>query len=360
MDEGRMNHKIFSKDNPFGTQAKVLHHTGKLCEIATTGDTSGPVFMEVNLTNACNMACQWCISSNFDRDGTRLRLDPFRLFCGQYVSMGGKALTFSGGGEPTCHPQFIGFVAAARSFGIELGLFTNGTFHEEYAAMVAASFRWVRVSLDTVDREEYRKWKGVDKLEKVLKNIDALYSATRNTDCRVGVNVNVGADHTPEGVARLVYATHRISDYIQFRPILPRPHKNETDSPENKETWAKIRELKTEKIYVSDDKLVDIAEGNFFTAPCMGHVLNPVLDADGSVRVCMYHPRKQNLEFGNIYDKSFYDIWHSEQRKKVVAMLRDGADLKALGCQPCCKLVEINKLLDYQLHPERVRDVNFL
>ena len=54
----------FSGGNPFGSQAKMLLHYEKLNQYLTTGDTSSPIFMEVGLTNKCNMACVWCITEN--------------------------------------------------------------------------------------------------------------------------------------------------------------------------------------------------------------------------------------------------------------------------------------------------------
>ena len=47
----------FSGANPFGTQAKLVLHFEKLHQYLSTGDTDCPIFMEVGLTNKCNMAC---------------------------------------------------------------------------------------------------------------------------------------------------------------------------------------------------------------------------------------------------------------------------------------------------------------
>ena len=56
------NYTLFSGDNPFATQAKMLLHLDKLHQYQTNGDTDCPIFMEIGLTDKCNMACYWCIT----------------------------------------------------------------------------------------------------------------------------------------------------------------------------------------------------------------------------------------------------------------------------------------------------------
>ena len=98
----------FKGNNPFGTQAKMMFHLDRLQQYLEEGDT-WPIFMEVNLTNRCNMKCEWCISSNCHeaRDGSKgIRYPNLYRFMLDFKDYGGKAITFSGGGEPTFYPEF--------------------------------------------------------------------------------------------------------------------------------------------------------------------------------------------------------------------------------------------------------------
>jgi radical SAM protein with 4Fe4S-binding SPASM domain len=84
----------------------------------------------------------------------------------------------------------------------------------------------------------------------------------------------------------------------------------------------------------------------------------PILDATGEIKICTYHPGKQKFSFGNIYEKSFADIWRGEQRQKSINFVRRVKYDKI--CQMCCKCSEVNKLIDYLTHPEEMVDVNFI
>ena len=83
-----------------------------------------------------------------------------------------------------------------------------------------------------------------------------------------------------------------------------------------------------------------------------------ILDADGKVKVCSYHPERDDLTFGSITEKSFREIWASDQRKQAVVTV-EGLDYPKV-CQACCKLTENNKLLDMVANKDRMQDPNFL
>jgi len=56
-----------------------------------------PIFMEVNLTDRCNLKCKWCIADNrFSRNSSSLQLEPFKTFVEDFYGYGGKALTWCG------------------------------------------------------------------------------------------------------------------------------------------------------------------------------------------------------------------------------------------------------------------------
>ena len=351
-----MKYTEFDGSNPFGSQAKMLHHLNSLYKYKTTGDTSAPIFMEVNLTNRCNLSCEWCISENFVGSAT-LDFDAVSYFLWDFADIGGKAVTFAGGGEPTLHPKFENICLEAFGAGLDLGLMTNGVYPVSYNQIIGSLFQWVRFSLDTTDYDHYKKWKGVNAVDRVLANIREL----KDAQVRVGVNCNVGLDMTIGEVSQLIKDTHGDVDYIQFRPILPRYFKKEKRKI-NHLVWDWLEGVaiyEWDNINLSMDKLGDIRNETFFPFnTCKGHFFNPILDATGDVSVCMYHPGDSRFIMGNIYDKRFSDIWTSEKRREVIQNLSEVAYSKE--CQVCCKLTELNKFIEYIDHPEKTLDKNFL
>ena len=73
----------------------------------------------------------------------------------------------------------------------------------------------------------------------------------------------------------------------------------------------------------------------------------------------MYHPRDDRFIFGNINTQSLYSIWNGEKRKQVKEFLRTKCKYRK-ECQVCCKLNEVNKLIDFLKYPSDDLDVNFL
>ena len=367
--EGFNNYTKFSPKNPFATQAKLVLHFEKLYQYLKNGDTESPIFMEVGLTNKCNMACYWCITENGrdNKAGAHLEINALKRYLKDFSEMGGKAVTYAGQGEPTFYPHFEEAVLYAKEMNLELGLMTNAVYKEKYNEIIGKNFEWIRISLDTLDAEKYKEWKEIDGVKVIKRNVEAL----KNYPVKIGINCNVGPNITLEHAKELVEWVNSNDhlSYLQFRPILPRYYKEAETSYKttgtaeiNLEVWEFLDALPEEvrkKINLSDDKRYDLKNGTAFSfRSCEGHFFEPILDATGEVKICTYHPGNKNLSFGNIYESSFKDIWKSDQRKEAIKFIRS-FDYKN-NCQMCCKLSEPNKLIDFLRHPEEVKDINFL
>lgn len=346
------NYTQFKGNNPFGSQAKMLYHTDRIYEYVTKGDT-WPIFVEFNLTDICNLRCSWCISENC-RSHDTIDLGVANQFLSDFSKHGGKAVTLSGGGEPTLHPNFLQILESAYNYGLDVGLMTNGVFPARYLESIDRMCRWVRFSLDTVNHDLYKKWKGIDRVDQVILNATKLYHT------KVGINVNVGEEHTIEDVERLINMLYNHVKYIQFRPILPRYFCTET-AQVNEKVWAFLHANydHTPGINLSDDKFDDLTSDNLFPfTSCEGHFFNPVVQANGDLAVCMYHPKDSKFVFGNLNKKRFHTIWRSKKREDVIDNLRELDYGKS--CQICCKLTELNKFIDFIRYPSSEMDINFL
>lgn len=347
-----MKYTQFQGSNPFGSQAKMLYHVDRIAEYKQTGDTR-PVFIEFNLTDKCNLRCKWCISENC-RSLDTIPFNTAYNFLKEFRAFGGKAITFSGGGEPTQHPDFDRLLEHAFALGLDCGLMTNGVFNSYNRHIIADRCKWVRISLDTTNGEKYKKWKGIDKTAQVIENLKYLYQKTK-----VGINCNIGMEHTIDDIESLMALQHTC-DYIQFRPILPRYY-NAEDVQVNYEVWEYLRLNYSNhpKVNMSDDKFTDLVTSQTFPfTSCEGHFFNPVVQANGDVTVCMYHPKDDRFVFGNLNKDTFENIWRSEKRKQIIKDLRK-FDYKK-ECQICCKLTELNKFMDFLNHPDPKSDINFL
>ena len=97
------------KSKIFNPQAKILANVDRAIEHIETGYTA-PVLVEVDPSNACNHACNFCLSSyiHFEKfKGTEtfsratMPRDILMSLCSDFVKMGVRAVNWTGGGEPT-------------------------------------------------------------------------------------------------------------------------------------------------------------------------------------------------------------------------------------------------------------------
>jgi MoaA/NifB/PqqE/SkfB family radical SAM enzyme len=384
--------------NPFAAQAKMLWHLDRLAAWRLTGDTS-PVLMEVNLTNACNEACRWCLSANShvsnpalnadEKDRRRKQWDAspvisghperrrgldvvrLRSFLREAAAAGGlRAVTWSGGGEPTSHPQFLDAVRGAAAAGLEQGLMTNGLYRAGYVPVLGETLKWVRVSLDTLDPARYEYQKRTKGFPQVIANIRRLVKYPAKTN----VNMNLAAWNADEVLTVARWCRDEGVDYFQIRPVLGLPFEmadNAEYQTQPQLDWPRIEPLlleaesystETFRVVVSWDKFEDVRDvrGDFGRVykKCLSHFFVCVLNADGELCVCMYHLGDPAFSFGNIYENTFAEIWGGPRRRQVVEMCASRLDLST--CQVCCKGHEINKLMHFLETPDPGADVNFL
>jgi len=385
-----------TRDNPFGAQVKMLRHMDRLVDLQRDGDTF-PVLIEINPSNRCNQACRWCISGNThlsnpamtpeeraerlraiamspvisgypDREGG-LVFSNLTRFLLEARAMGLKAVTWSGGGEPTTYNRILDAVQEAANAGLEQGLMTNGLYPSSYVPVLGTHLRWLRVSLDTLDAEKYAYHKRSDGLAAVLRNIEQVV----RYPARVGINMNLAPWNVGEMRAMAEWSRDVGASYFQVRPTLGLPFELRDNEPYREQPrleWLhKVRPLLQEvesirsegfRVCVSWDKFKDLEDPNFGRSyqQCLAHHFVCVLNADGDLCVCMYHLGDNRFSFGNIYEQSVADIWYGQKRQQVLELCNEQLDLET--CQVCCKGHEINKFLHLANNTDPDQDVNFL
>jgi radical SAM protein with 4Fe4S-binding SPASM domain len=231
-------------------------------------------------------------------------------------------------------------------------------FDSSLRRVIGEHFQWVRFSVDTIIEENYTAGKGRNAVRAVMKNVESLH---KEHNLKVGVNCNVGKFVTIEDAESLVnWVEGGSASYLQFRPVLPRRFKpNETPSL-NATVWEYLNSIKGKPfLSLSDDKRGDIEQNVAFPfRSCEGHFFEPILDATGEIKACMYFPGDSRFAFGSIYESTLPEIWASERRRQTIEFVRRLDYGK--NCQICCKLTEPNKLLDLLLRTDEIPDRNFL
>lgn len=181
-------------------------------------------YLRISLTDRCNLRCVYCMP----KEAMRWQARADQLSVEEIVRVvetaarGGVKRVRLTGGEPLVHPhieEIVSRIASIRDIE-EVSLTTNAMLLERFAGPLAeAGLKRVNVSLDTLDRDRFRRITRGGEIERVWKGIAAAERAhlapiKLNTVIVRGLN----ADELP-ALARLTLEHDWHVRFIEVMPI---------------------------------------------------------------------------------------------------------------------------------------------
>ena len=172
-------------------------------EALSEGRVVAPVHIRVKPTNHCNHNCWYCAYRTDDltlgnemREQDSIPTDKMLALAHEFVEMGVKAVTFSGGGEPLLYKPLPKVIDILAEGGIRVAALTNGSnLKGRVADAFAQHGTWIRISVDAWNDESYVKSRGArqNDFSRLIDNIRAF--TERDTRCVLGVSFIVGHDN---------------------------------------------------------------------------------------------------------------------------------------------------------------------
>jgi MoaA/NifB/PqqE/SkfB family radical SAM enzyme len=315
------------------------------------GGNPFPVTVEIDPSGACNSRCPRCAGGHRrDRLPTSRALD----LLDELAAGGTRAVTFTGGGEPTLHPDLPEMIRRATDAGLAAALITNGlSVSDEVIDTAASRCSWVRVSLDAGTQEGYALSHGgtPDEFVAAQTTIRRL-AEVRGRRATVGVGVLHDDRFTGQMRAATLIASACGADYVQFRPYYLAPWyggPESIDVPAFRRELARCEALARPGRFAvlhSADKYGRLESGDLDRsyARCHGAQFCSVVQADGTVALCCLHRGSPRHALGNIYENDFADIWASPRRAEVAEALDIPRE-----CPPLCRCDAINERLEGML-----------
>jgi len=333
---------------------KLLNKYDKICSIMEVRDGKKkfdplwPISVELHLTDRCNLKCRWCTDAGLKKNQASLELDVVKSLFNEFQKHS-VGVTLEGGGEPTMHKNFCDIVRYGASLDLDMGLITNGVkeLNENINFL-----RWVRISLDASNADEYRYEKGVDMFDKVISNIKHMNIIRNRDKVYLGIGYVITKDNDKDLLLFINMMNDIGVDYIYMRPV----EENNDLSPDfiSLDAYKKLIEKKEDRL--STKVLLKVNERTIKdndNLPCIAHSLTCVIRANGELVLC--EKRKHDIVIlGNVNNSSFEDIWMSEKRKKISKKLLNNTSTK--GCE-VCRLTRFNKIF-YELG--KLRTSNFI
>jgi radical SAM protein with 4Fe4S-binding SPASM domain len=361
--------------NPYST-LKATRHLD-IIEAVRAGRPARPAHVQIILSDLCNHACNFCAyrdpaytSSQLFRepgDGGLQKVAGFNFNPNRMIplekaieilddcqSMGVSGVQFTGGGEPTVHPQFAEIVTAAHQRGLAYALVTNGTrVATRKLAPLLATAAWVRVSIDAGDSTTYTRVRHVPEGHFEYP-FEAITQLRRERDHQ-GTKTVIGAGFvvTPDnwqGILRCaelakeagadnirISAQFSAEDETLFRPFYR----------EAADMCAAAERLSGDGFQVFarfGDRLSDLEQKAPDYPRCGYQHFTTYIGADLNLYRCCVYAYNEQGKYGDIKHTRLKDAWLTQDRADQMA---------AFDPKQCerCQFNTINRNLDYILDP---------
>lgn len=249
-----------------------------------------PVCAEIDPSNICNNECHFCCFKRFLNDNpVNLSFIMFRLFMDDFAKNGGKAVTFTGGGEPLMNPYFADMAKHCIDRGVKIGLVTNGTMLHRLQGLWHM-FEFIRVSINAPNREIYKQIHGADNFDVVINNVKKVLTYFNRP--AVGLSV-VSCAENKDHIDECVKLGDELGvDYVQVKPDI---YNFERGKVEGESKGRKI----VSPLYPAKQ---------YHETACAVAGLTFILNATGSVYYCCVHRGNPDFKLGSIHDYTLKEL----------------------------------------------------
>lgn len=259
------------------------------------GELCNPRMALLYISYGCNFACKGCLCNAFNAERVYMDFEKFKDVTRQLKKHGVKAVEFCGGGEPLLHPDVNRMITwLTDELHMSFGLMTNGSLLNEHLDyLLATRANYVRVSLYENSYDFVMK--------KVLKLIDTRDAVAGSTV--IGVKFLVNEDNQAFILQRL----REVSGIPGINHISVKAMREEKNIVDYSRLEKEIRDLHSEKIVANLEK-------SYLKGHCWMSPIHTLIDPEGEVYICCYYmERKKEHCIGNVFEKSFDEIWGSPE-----------------------------------------------
>lgn len=351
-------------NNPY-SDLKILCHPDKLSAILKEERTA-PLYVRIKPTNVCNQNCWYCVYANDavidNRSVNRREFIPWnkmQQILNDLSDMGTKAVTFSGGGEPLCYPYIYQTLQLVQDKGIEYAMISNGQALDTKARDALRNAKWIRISLDSVNREMYQKMRGVDTFQEVIDNISK-FASEKDSECVLGVNCVVTKDNY-KNIYEMCRLLSSIGvDNVKFSPLMvkgaiPEYHMEIRNQVEEQIKMAEA-DFQSNAFRIVDKYTNDESMDENFVKCAKCHIkeIFTVIGADCKVYYCHQRAYTERGTVGDLAEMSFKELWFSEETTKKFREMKPEEE-----CNFRCAFEERNQLLESLVNMDK-RHINFI
>jgi len=323
-----------SNDNSAYSPLKILHHP-KIIEAIRGNQFVPPLHVQLIISDLCNQDCGFCAyrmtgyTSNqlFGEPNSKGRINPNRMIeydkCVEILEdcrkLGTKAVQFTGGGEPTVHPNHKMIFQECLDRDMDLALVTNGVKIDEELCDILMQASWVRISIDSGTAKTYSEIRKVKEevYGRVWENINDLVECRERvkSDLIIGVGFVITKDNWTEVIDCTIQAKETGIDNIRISAIFQEEGPAYFDGwlEESADLCHQASKESTDSFKVFNNfsnRVDDLLQKSPDYSECNIQKVQTYIGADLNLyRCCILAYNLQGL-LGSLKKQTFYDLWH--------------------------------------------------
>ncbi len=344
---------------------KLTYHPDRVADFAAGAEVA-PIYVEISPVANCNHRCLFCHYNYLGHKG-KFPKNRMLTLVDELAKAGTRSLVFAGIGEPTLNSETVTAIERAKALGVDVAMSTNGALlKNDDLPILAKNLTWIRFSFNAGTTQSYAKvhqTKEAD-FDKVIANIRALVETKKaiGSEITIGVQFILLPENKDDVIAHADKMKEIGVDYFVVK------HFYEHDENEYNPDMSFL----TDEFLDALSKSAKALNGNGFSCivrshenlskkrvydKCYGLPFIVYIREDGEVYTCFSYQHDKKTSLGNIFEKSFAEVWSGTQKKDAIDYINDCIDKNS--CQPNCRHHQINNYLWELKHPS-IQHLNFI
>ena len=344
--------------------SKLLYHLDRVEEWREEEDIF-PIHVEISPSSACNQRCIICCVDFKKHRPLLLSREVLMSLVAQFSEHGVKSCLLAGEGEPLLNKHLCEFVTSAYGQGIDCALNSNGVlFTEKVAGEMLPHLTWARFTIQSPFPEKYAKIHAAKKDDffTVVKNLKKAVSIKKQKKLQVTLGIQqVLINENWQDVYENAKLSKKIGvDYFTVKRFSKHPD-NTYNVPEDLYKKCIGQFEKCERL--SDGRFKSLVRWQQFERQCnrnykhcIGLPFITQILANGGVYPCCQYFDDNSKCYGNLYEKTFSQIWLSKLRRRIIKDIEEHVDVSK--CMTYCRHHSTNMFLWQFIEPPA--HVNFI
>jgi len=293
-----------------------------------------PSYIEIECTTKCNLKCSICEHTYWDEPNRDMSFDQFKSIIDQFPKL--KWIGLTGIGESFLNKEFMDMLRYVKSKNIYVELYDSFYFMNEAIIneLIDLGVDRIFASIDAATKETYEKIRVGAKFEKVMNNLRIFVKLKEEKKAyfpELCFHYIVTKDNVNEltKYIELIHSLNTDVTLIQFTRMLHYFDEVKhlfVEVPEEtiREVDNKAKELGMKVVWG-----LNVPRNKPPINKCTAWYM-PFIFVTGHVIPCCAGNEANKREFqkatslGNVFEKSFKDIWYGEKYKELRRKIRKG------------------------------------